>query len=107
VRRADRRELPREHWGQIASTNPLERVNREIKRRADGIGVRAFLRTVASGRSNQWRDRGRPVMPSLPNDAAIVRLVGAFATGPEPVATSWVAAGDQRRVDRRAALHVA
>ena len=37
--------FPREHWTQIASTNPLERVNREVKRRADVIGPRAFLRT--------------------------------------------------------------
>jgi transposase-like protein len=28
-------EFPREHWSQIASTNPVERVNREVKRRAD------------------------------------------------------------------------
>jgi predicted transglutaminase-like cysteine proteinase len=35
ARSTDRRELPREHWTQIASTNPLERVNREIKRRTD------------------------------------------------------------------------
>ncbi len=40
--------FPREHWTQIASTNPLERVNREVKRRADVIGVRAFLRTDGS-----------------------------------------------------------
>jgi putative transposase len=45
--------IPREHWAQIASTNPLERVNREIKRRADVIGI-------------------------FPNDDAIVRLVGAL-----------------------------
>ena len=45
--------FPREHWTQIASTNPLERVNREIKRRADVIGI-------------------------FPNDAAIIRLVGAL-----------------------------
>ena len=53
ARRADRRELPREHWAQIASTNPLERVNREIKRRSDVIDI-------------------------FPNDAAIIRLVGAL-----------------------------
>jgi len=41
-------DFPREHWVQIASTNPLERVNREIKRRADVIGVRPFLRTDGS-----------------------------------------------------------
>ncbi len=46
-------DFPREHWSQIASTNPLERVNREIKRRADVIGI-------------------------FPNDGAIIRLVGAL-----------------------------
>ncbi|CUH39323.1 Transposase [Jannaschia seosinensis] len=46
-------DFPREHWTQIASTNPIERVNREIKRRADVIGI-------------------------FPNDEAIVRLVGAL-----------------------------
>ncbi len=56
ARCADRRELPREHWAQIASTNPLERVNREIKRRADVIGI-------------------------FPNDDAIIRLVGALMLG--------------------------
>lgn len=46
-------DFPREHWTQIASTNPLERVNREIKRRAGVIGI-------------------------FPNDKAIIRLVGAL-----------------------------
>ncbi|GAC1532809.1 MAG: IS256 family transposase [Candidatus Dormibacteraceae bacterium] len=45
--------FPREHWPQIASTNPLERVNGEIKRRSDVIGI-------------------------FPNDRAVVRLVGAL-----------------------------
>ena len=45
--------FPKEHWAQIASTNPLERVNKEIKRRADVIGI-------------------------FPNDAAVTRLVGAL-----------------------------
>jgi len=45
--------FPKEHWAQISSTNPLERVNKEIKRRADVIGI-------------------------FPNDAAVLRLVGAL-----------------------------
>lgn len=45
--------FPREHWPQIASTNPLERLNGEIKRRADVVGI-------------------------FPNDKAAVRLVGAL-----------------------------
>ena len=44
--------FPLEHWRKIWSTNPLERVHREIKRRCDVVGV-------------------------FPNDAAIDRLVTA------------------------------
>jgi putative transposase len=44
--------FPVSHWRRIWSTNPLERVNGEIKRRADVVGI-------------------------FPNDAAILRLVGA------------------------------
>ncbi len=45
--------FPKEHWPQISSTNPLERLNGEIKRRSDVVGI-------------------------FPNDRAIVRLVGAL-----------------------------
>ena len=45
--------VPAAHRAKISSTNPLERVNGEIKRRADGVGI-------------------------FPNEAAVVRLVGAL-----------------------------
>lgn len=45
--------FPKEHWPQLGSTNPLERLNKEVKRRARVVGI-------------------------FPNDAAIVRLVGAL-----------------------------
>ena len=44
---------PKAHWNQLASTHPLERLNKEIKRRADVVGI-------------------------FPNDDAIIRLVGAL-----------------------------
>ncbi|HZV48802.1 MAG TPA: IS256 family transposase [Candidatus Dormibacteraeota bacterium] len=44
--------FPREHWRQIWSTNPLERLNKEVKRRADVVGI-------------------------FPTQAAVLRLVGA------------------------------
>ena len=45
--------FPSEHWQKIHSTTPLERLNKEIKRRTNVVGI-------------------------FPNEAAVVRLVGAL-----------------------------
>lgn len=53
-------DFSREHWPQIASTNPLERVNREIKRRSDVIGIfpndgAMTASTILPISSGRWR----------------------------------------------------
>lgn len=59
--------FPRAHWRKIWSTNPLERLNKEIKRRARVVGI-------------------------FPNDAAVIRLVGAVLADTHD---EWVT--DERR----------
>jgi putative transposase len=38
--------FPAEHWRQIWSNNPLERLNKEVKRRSDVVGIFPTLRSV-------------------------------------------------------------
>jgi putative transposase len=59
--------FPRLHWSKIWSTNPLERVNKEVKRRARVVGI-------------------------FPNPASVIRLVGAVLAD---VHDEWQA-GDRR-----------
>ena len=59
--------FPPEHWTRIYSTNPLERLNREIRRRTDVVGVfpdeAATLRLVGAlliERADDWEVERRP-----------------------------------------------
>jgi transposase-like protein len=54
--------FPEKHWRQIKSTNPLERQNREIRRRTNVIGIfpnkKAILRLVTTmlmDQNNEWK----------------------------------------------------
>ena len=59
--------FPRAHWTKIWSTNPLERLNKEVKRRARVVGI-------------------------FPNEASVIRLVGAVLAD---IHDEWQA-GDRR-----------
>ena len=59
-------DFPRSHWQKIWSTNPLERLNREVKRRTDVVGIfpnpAALLRLsscVLIEAHDEWQDSDR------------------------------------------------
>ena len=52
--------FPKEHRAKLHSTNPIERLNGEIKRRTDVVGVRALLRTDGSHALAPQRCRHHP-----------------------------------------------
>ena len=74
--------FPAEHWQKIWSNNPLERVNKEVKRRTNGVGI-------------------------FPTEGSVIRLVGSVLLEQHDewqVSKRYFGAGSLAKLEREEAV---
>ena len=86
-------EFPRAHWTKLRSTNPLERVNKEIGRRSDVLGIypndRALIRLAGMSGSNRTTSGSS-------NAATSQTTPSAKSFSARQIRTSWLEQQHQR-----------
>ncbi|WP_420866410.1 transposase [Carbonactinospora thermoautotrophica] len=101
---------PREAWRQIWSTNPQERLNNQIRRRTDVVGIfpdRAstvrLVGAVLAEQTDEWAEARRYMSTELLAKARLKAMTGESPT--QPIAPEAIPAQPESRITGSADSH--